>query len=298
MSWKTIFINIDTKLSLELNCLKIKNNDQYLNVPISDIQTVIVDNEGVVLTVPLISKLIENNVCIIICNNYHDPVGIFQPFNTHSLVFKQLNLQLNWKTTLKKGLWKIVIKEKIKTEISVIKKIKGINSNVLEKYYNEVKSNDSTNREGMAAKYYFNELFGKEFVRHSESNINYALNYGYKILASFISKYIASRGLLTQLGIFHKGSSNAFNLTYDFIEVFRFIVDIWVYYNIEEETIFNSKHKIELINLTNCKIKYNFKTCRVSNVIECVINDYIKFLNGEIEKVIFPSYDTIDYESN
>ncbi|CAI2187092.1 19190_t:CDS:2 [Funneliformis geosporum] len=62
---------------------------------------------------------------------------------------------------------------------------------------------DKTNREGVVAKYFFQKLYGKDFVRFSDDNINGALNYGYKILTSAISRTLTSYGLNNHLGIKH-----------------------------------------------------------------------------------------------
>ena len=49
-------------------------------------------------------------------------------------------------------------------------------------YADELEYFDNTNREGHAAKVYFNSLFGKGFSRDDVNDINAALNYGYSIL--------------------------------------------------------------------------------------------------------------------
>ena len=67
------------------------------------------------------------------------------------------------------------------------------------------------NREGHAAKVYFNSLFGKGFSRDDMSSVNAALNYGYGILLSNFNKEIVADGYLTQLGIKH---INEYNLTH------------------------------------------------------------------------------------
>lgn len=56
---------------------------------------------------------------------------------------------------------------------------------------------DESNREGHAAKVYFNSLFGKSFTREDQNDINYSLNYGYAILLSQFNKEIISQGYLT-----------------------------------------------------------------------------------------------------
>ncbi len=298
MSWKTVYIDEKSLVSLNMNSMKIKVDEEYIKVNICDIQTVIFAHDGVTITLPLINKLIENNVGIIICDKKKDPNGIFLPFNCHSLVFKQLNKQINWKLTSKKKLWKIIIEQKIKTEIVVLEKINKTDKiDNLNVYRNNVKSNDVTNREGVAAKLYFKEIFGSEYFRNGIDSRNYALNYGYKILASFISRHIAARGYVVQLGIFHRGESNPFNLTYDFIEIFRYVIDIWVYFNIKEDDVVGMKQRHELVDILNIKLEYDNKKCRLSYVIEKVINDYFLFLNDEKDTIIFPKYKSLEYET-
>lgn len=48
-------------------------------------------------------------------------------------------------------------------------------------YLKEIEDGDSTNREGHAAKVYFNALFGKDFSRGEDCDANMYLNYGYSI---------------------------------------------------------------------------------------------------------------------
>ena len=101
MGWKTVIVGSEAKVSLSLNKLKITIGNEFQNVPLGDIDTVIFSHNRVIITIPLLSALVENNINIIICDEKNDPIGIFQPFNGHSLVFKRLNAQINWKLTKK-----------------------------------------------------------------------------------------------------------------------------------------------------------------------------------------------------
>jgi CRISPR-associated protein Cas1 len=120
MGWKTVIIGSEAKVSLSLNKLKITIGNEFQNVPLGDIDTVIFSHNRVIITIPLLSALVENNINIIICDEKNDPIGIFQPFNGHSLVFKRLNAQINWKLTRKKKLWKRIIELKIQSEIDAL----------------------------------------------------------------------------------------------------------------------------------------------------------------------------------
>ncbi len=297
MSWKTVYIDENCHLSLQYNNLRVQLDEEYLNIPIADIQIVILAHDKMTITLPIINKLIESNVGIVTTNKSRDPIGMFLPFNGHSQVFKKVNEQINWSKIRKKQLWKIIIEQKIESEIQCLHRVGVDNTKILKGYRINVKSNDTTNREGLAAREYFRLMYGEAFIRGNDDNINYALNYGYKIIASYISRYIASRGYLTQLGIFHIGSSNAYNLTYDFIEIFRYTIDLWVYHYVYKNNKFELLNKKGLLQIMGGKIKYKNKQYSVEHVIESVINDYFRYLNCEIDKIEFPEYGTIRYEA-
>lgn len=290
MGWKTIIIGSEAKVSLTLNRMKITIGDDFQCYPLTDIDTVIFSHSRVIITIPLLSALVENNVNVVICDDKNDPIGIFQPFNGHSLVFKKLNAQLNWKITRKKKLWKAIVEQKLQSEVDALK-IESRKEEVIRQiieYRNSVYTDDQTNREAIAARMYFQEMFGFGFTREDHTPINYALNYGYKIIASYISKCIASRGLLTQIGIHHIGESNPFNLTYDFIEPFRVFVDLWVVENVSDS--FRSSHKREIIDLLNYKISLNGKWIRLNNAIEDIVDSYIAFLDERTTEIMIIGY--------
>lgn len=286
MGWKTVIIGCESKVSISLNRMKITIGNEFQNIALCDIDTVMFSHNRVVMTIPLLSELIKNNINVIICDHRNDPIGIFQPFNQHSLVFKQLSKQINWKVTRKKRLWKTIVEHKIQSEIDVLKMVK-IDKQVLQKmteYRESVYTDDQTNREASAARLYFSALFGSEFNRNNEDEVNYALNYGYKIIASYISKCIASRGMLTQLGIHHIGESNPFNLTYDFIEPFRAIIDIWVYVNVTD--VFDVSLRRSIVEILNYKVRIEDKWIRLCDGIEDIIDSYIAFLDDRNNSVL------------
>lgn len=287
MGWKTVIIGSEAKVSLSLNKLKITIGNEFQNVPLGDIDTVIFSHNRVIITIPLLSALVENNINIIICDEKNDPIGIFQPFNGHSLVFKRLNAQINWKLTRKKKLWKRIIELKIQSEIDALilekRQVKVIEQ--LKVYRESVYTDDQTNREAASARMYFTEMFGDDFTRDIPNIQNYALNYGYKILASYISRCIASRGLITQLGIHHIGESNPFNLTYDFIEPLRAIIDLWVIESITDT--FNAPLKQELIGILNYRVYVKDKWMRLNDAIEDIVDSYISYLDERSNEVLY-----------
>ena len=97
-------------------------------------------------------------------------------------------------------------------------------------------------------------MFGSDFTREKENEVNAALNYGYAIIRSYIAKTLICEGLEPSLGIHHKNQLNSFNLADDIIEPFRPVVDNYVYNNYKDwGNEFYTFQKAELVRLLNCK---------------------------------------------
>ena len=136
------------------------------------------------------------------------------------------------------------------------------------------------NREGHAAKVYFNSLFGKGFSRDDMSSVNAALNYGYGILLSNFNKEIVADGYLTQLGIKHINEYNPFNLTCDLMEPFRVLVDEIVYNNIEKT--FDKDFKLLLVDVLNKKVMYVGVNTILQMQFRFILIKYLMLLNMKV----------------
>lgn len=127
----------------------------------------------------------------------------------------------------------------------------GKDGNKLKPYYLHVKSGDSDNREGIAAKIYWNELFGKDFLREREGKApNNLLNYGYSILRAAVARALIGSGLFPAFGIYHRNRYNAFPLADDLMEPYRPYVDECVYYlRMQEEIELTKEVKSKLLRV-------------------------------------------------
>ena len=141
-----------------------------------------------------------------------------------------------------------------------------IESKLLQQYIEELQFGDESNREGHAAKVYFNALFGKDFSRSSDNSTNAALNYGYSIILSCFTREIALNGYLTQLGLFHDNMFNQFNLASDLMEPFRTLVDRKVL-EMKPEKL-EHEEKMLLVGIVNQEVQINGRREYVSNAIK------------------------------
>lgn len=166
-------------------------------------------------------------------------------------------------------------------QLNLLKQLKK-NENIkeIEQMINEIKFFDITNREGHAAKLYWHSLFGKEFKREEESQLNLSLNYGYSLLRSYFARSIVKKGLDPRISIFHKSFSNHFALANDLMEPFRPLVDKCVYDSFFTGTSNDKINSIteikeKLINLFNTKIKINDNSFYLTNAIDMYVDSIV-----------------------
>ena len=250
---RTLVFSNPMTLSLK-NCqlvLAYKDDpDNKVTIPIEDIGVVIIEHQQVSITIPLMNALVEGNVQVVMCNNRGMPSAMLQSFEGNNLQGENLRNQMGAGEVLKKQLWKQIVEAKIRNQAALLNKV-GQEGDRLKQYYQNVKSGDADNREGIAARIYFSELFGESFLRdRTVPGINALLNYGYAILRAATARALVSSGLLPAIGIFHHNRSNAFPLADDVMEPYRPYVDEIVYDMAMQAKLDLTKDvKAELINV-------------------------------------------------
>jgi CRISPR-associated endonuclease Cas1 subtype II len=171
------------------------------------------------------------------------------------------------------------VKDKIQKQAELLARHGHGEFELLEQYASQLVIGDETNREGHAAKVYFNALFGNSFSRSQDIPLNAALNYGYGIILSAFNREIVANGYITQLGLFHENLFNKFNLGSDLMEPFRILVDSYVY-NIHDLTEFNHDIKMALVGVLNSTVVMDGKKQYVNNAIKIYCKSVFDALNS------------------
>ena len=157
-------------------------------------------------------------------------------------------------------------------------------------YIDEIEFNDESNREGHAAKVYFNAMFGKKFSRNDECPINAMLNYGYSIILSCFNREIACNGYSTMLGLFHNNMFNPFNLGCDIMEPFRPIVDRAVK-NINPQK-FETEEKRLILSLLSMDLFVDGKKQNLLNTIKIYTKSVFEAIeSGDTADIKFYCYE-------
>lgn len=266
MTWRTVVIRERAKLDYSLNFMTVRQEAGVRKISLGEIYMVIVENTAVSLTAVLLNELVKNKIKVVFCDEKRNPSSeLIQYYGSHDTSLKYKN-QLEWSKESKEKIWTRIVYEKIFNQMQFLKKLNKEEYRLLKQYLSELEWNDSTNREGFAAKVYFNALYGMDFSRNKECFINAALDYVYSIILSAFNREIVATGYFTQLGLCHRNPFNKFNLSSDFMEPFRILVDEEVY-NLEG-TEFTKDHKNKLINILNKTIMIDDKNQTVANAIK------------------------------
>lgn len=292
MSFRTISIEKATRINLDLNNIAIYFDKDYYYINLDEIDSIILEDPRCHVSLKLLSALCEKGINVIFTDDSHMPVGCLTTLTNHARATKKLKQQIEWSEDAMSYLWTEVVKQKIKSQIEVLKNINKITKiKIMEQYITEIKQQDSSNREGLASRIYFKEVFGNDFKRFNEDIINFMLNYSYQIIRSKISQEIIALGYNPSLGINHKSEYNYFNLADDFIEIFRPIVDYYVFkiVNNTDSNYLTPDIKEALCNIINQKTLYKNQEYKIHTVIQYYLQDMFSFLEtGDISKIKFP----------
>lgn len=266
MSWRIVVISNCSKLDYKMDYMLVRQ-DTITKIHLSEILLLMIESTAVSLTASLLCELTKRKIKVIFCDEKRNPsselIGYYGSHDTSAKVRKQIQ----WSSESKKLIWTEIVSEKIRNQKLFLEDLqKKEESTLLSTYLSEIQPGDETNREGHAAKVYFNALFGMKFSRTLDTPINAALNYGYSLILSMVNREITANGYLTQLGLFHDNMFNQFNLGSDLMEPFRILIDRKVYQNLPDQ--FEHEEKMQLVDVLNENVIIDGKRNYVSNAIK------------------------------
>lgn len=277
MGWRTIVVNTHSKLSYKNNHLIFKDASRTELIHLSEVDILLLETTDIVLSTMLIKRLVDENILVIFCDDKRLPTAYLMPYYGRHDSSLQLSRQIAWREDVKAQVWTTIIAQKILNQALYLG-----NCGFLEKsqsviaLYHGLDLFDPSNREGHAARIYFNTLFGNDFSREQESDINAALDYGYTLILSMFAREIVLSGCMTQFGLKHANQFNQFNLASDIMEPFRPIIDRIVYENRNSSFV---KMKRELFTIFSDTFHYSEKDMYLTNIVSDYTKKVIQALN-------------------
>lgn len=279
MSWRTIVVSKSAKLDYQMGYMIVRQ-EETTKIFLNEVSTVMIETTAVSITGSLLSELVKNKIKVIFCDEKRNPSSeLVSYYGSHDTSAKIRN-QIAWSEDVKATVWTEIVTEKIRKQKEVLDRVGRIEeAALLQTYIEDVQYGDSTNREGHAAKVYFNALFGKDFTRTADCNINAALNYGYSIILSSFTREVVANGYITQIGLFHDNMFNPFNLASDLMEPFRPLVDQVVYEM--DLKLFEKNEKMQLVNILNQTVHINERAEYVNNAVKIYCKSIFDALNDK-----------------
>lgn len=276
MGWRTVVVTKPSKLDLKLGYLVVRDSESSVRVHLSEISLLIVETTRSSITTALMNELVRQKIKTIFCDEKQNPSSELLPCNGSYNCSAKIREQIKWTEHTKQLVWTCIVAEKIRKQAQNLQHFEKIEASKLYAYLDELELNDASNREGHAAKVYFNALFGKSFSRSEECPTNAALNYGYSIILSCVNREVACNGYITQLGLFHDNMFNPFNLSCDLMEPFRPIVDGFV--KKSEFVSFESDEKKAVLSLLNSEFIINERKETMLNTIRLYVRSVFNAL--------------------
>ncbi len=283
MSWRTVVVSSSAKLDYQLGFMVIRKQD-VVKIHISEISVVLIETTAVSLTAALLSELIKKKVKVIFCDEKRNPSSELTPYYGCHDTSMKIRRQMEWTADTKAAVWTEIVSDKIRKQAEHLSEYDRDEADMLFQYISEIHFGDETNREGHAAKVYFNALFGMDFSRSAENSTNAALNYGYGIILSAFNREIVANGYITQIGLFHDNMFNQFNLGSDLMEPFRPLVDQVV--KELKPVKFEHEEKVRMLQVLQKEVLISGRKEFVNNAIKIYCRSIFDALNDNDTSLI------------
>ncbi|NBC84516.1 MAG: type II CRISPR-associated endonuclease Cas1 [Bacteroidetes bacterium] len=290
---RTVYFSSPCYLSVRQQQLIVKKEDEAtpVTIPVEDLGFVVLEHQQISVSLPLLDALAENNVAVIFCNKSHMPHSMLFPLEGNHLQSELYRQQIAISEPLKKQLWKQTVETKIINQAGLLNKL-GKAWQDINALSRDVKSGDAGGREGMAAKMYWNRLFGKEFTRERYGPYpNNFLNYGYIVLRAAVARALTGSGLLPTFGIHHHNRYNAYCLADDIMEPYRPFVDAAVYEiyeNYPDQSELEKDIKAELLQVLTVDVQLGQTTRPLMVGLSQTTASLARCFAGEQRKVDYP----------
>lgn len=105
MGWRSVIITQHAKLTYSMNMMIVQTRDGINQIPIEDINLLLVSTTQAVITSALISKLAQNQTKVVFVDEKLNPVTETVDYYPGARNANKLKLQFNWHQSKKELLW-------------------------------------------------------------------------------------------------------------------------------------------------------------------------------------------------
>lgn len=264
-------------LAVSQGFLCVREGEDELRTPIDEVDCVILNSYGAVLSNHVLIRLAEMNIPLLICGTNANPLGIMLPSAGNVYRKERVEIQLAAGSVLKKQLWQSIVRAKLRNQALLLRHHTRQHQDILA-LIPRVRSDDAGNHEAIAARRYWQRLFGTSFRRDVDApGINTCLNYCYAIIRAAFCRQIAAAGLLPEYGLHHINKLNPFCLADDLMEPLRPFADRLVASLPQDMAMqLHTAVKRMLVTILDVEVEYRRQSCHLRNVIQGIVQDLLE----------------------
>jgi CRISPR-associated protein Cas1 len=194
-------------------------------VPIEDVGYLILDQKALSLTHSVLTRILHHGGVVLVCDDTHTPAGLMISMHDNDLTARRMRQQVEMSQPRRKRLWQQIVRHKVIGQALNLPDDHAERRRLIA-MAQDVKSGDTSNIEGQAARFYWPALLGVDFRRDPDGlPPNGLLNYGYMVLRAACARAIVAAGLHPVFSLQHVHRNNTFALADDLVELFRPRVD-------------------------------------------------------------------------
>ena len=271
------------------------------SIPCEDIGVLLIDEPRCSMTQGAIEAMLRHGATMVVCGRDHLPAGIMLPTCSHTEQVQRLREQIDLSRPARKRLWKQIVQGKVRNHAAIHC---GDEATVrrLRVLMKEVRSGDTTNVEGQAARVHWDAWRQshkrlKGFRRDPDGTdaVNGFLNYGYAVLRAAVTRALVSAGLHPALGLHHRNRANAFCLGDDLMEPLRPMTDRRVIGMIQHEmTDLDQAAKARLLGMLTETVVLDDEQGPLMAVLPRVMGSLVRCYRNETDRLLLPTLPEAD----
>lgn len=254
MAYRIVSIENPAEVHVRNSQLVVEQDSGTVYIPVRDIMVLVVCGPNIRMSTYAQTILASNKVAILFLGRNHHPAAILLPTIGYARQSKVLHAQVSLDLQTQALLWQRIVIRKIENQARALDLLGLKGSDVLLSCAKTVEPGDSTNREGDAAKRYF-QFLQPGLNRRVDDPLNSVLNYGYAIVRAVVAREVTCAGFVTGLGLHHHSQLNPFNLVDDLMEPLRPCIDIYAVGIASKSIRLSRKQRAKLRRATNLAVR-------------------------------------------
>lgn len=273
MPYRIVSIENPAEVHVKDGQLQVIQDKGTASIPVRDITVLVVCGPNIRMSTMAQTILVSSKVVMLFLGRNHHPAAMMLPMVGFARQARVAQTQAAAPPGLTAELWRRIIVRKIENQGRALAILGLEGAEELWAYAQQVLPAAADNREGRAAKQYFQYL-QPGLNRRVEDPLNSALNYGYAIARAIMAREVVCAGLVPSLGLHHCSQLNPFNLVDDLMEPLRPSIDLLACEVAGKSCRLTRKQRAELRRVNQLLVHIGDEKTNLSDAVRRIAKSY------------------------